>query len=50
MFLLDEDMWADKEKGHVPVKGVLRNSYRILAGKPEFKKQHGRPKSRCGKQ
>jgi hypothetical protein len=34
------------EAGHVALKGVKKNSYRILVGKPERKRPLGRPRHR----
>jgi hypothetical protein len=32
MFLLNEDIWAEKRRAQVPSKRMLRNVYEILAG------------------
>jgi hypothetical protein len=33
--------------GHVACTGEMRNVYKIVAGKPEGKRQLGRPRHRC---
>jgi hypothetical protein len=35
-----------KRAGHVACTGVKRNAYRVLVGKPEGKRQLGRPRHR----